>query len=71
MPDPQWQRLANELRIMIESGELAPGTKLPSFAHLQQEYGVASSVVRQAVLALEAQGYVEGVRGSGVFVAER
>ncbi|MFI2712561.1 winged helix-turn-helix domain-containing protein [Micromonospora sp. NPDC018662] len=68
---PKWEQLADQLRTQIQSGELAPGDKLPSTAQLKAEHGVSTTVVRQAILVLQTQGWVEGVHGLGVFVAER
>ncbi|WP_405105902.1 winged helix-turn-helix domain-containing protein [Micromonospora sp. NBC_01405] len=67
----KWAQLADNIRERIESGELAPGDKLPSTAQLKLEHGVSATVVRQAILVLQMQGWVEGVHGVGVFVAER
>jgi DNA-binding GntR family transcriptional regulator len=67
----KWAQLADYLRERIESGVLAPGEKLPSTAQLKQEHGVSQTVVRQAILVLQTQGWVEGVHGVGVFVAEQ
>ncbi len=67
----KWAQLADNIRGRIESGELAPGDKLPSTAQLKLEHGVSATVVRQAILVLQMQGLVEGVHGVGVFVAER
>ncbi|SCF46470.1 winged helix-turn-helix domain-containing protein [Micromonospora mirobrigensis] len=66
----KWAQLADHLRERIESGELAPGEKLPSTAQLKEEHGVSQTVVRQAIFLLQTQGWVEGVHGVGVFVAE-
>ncbi|WP_089157171.1 winged helix-turn-helix domain-containing protein [Micromonospora sp. NBS 11-29] len=68
---PKWAQLADHIREQIASGQLAPGDKLPSTAQLRVEHGVSAGVVRQAVLVLQTQGWVEGVHGLGVFVAER
>ncbi|MEV4197726.1 GntR family transcriptional regulator [Micromonospora globbae] len=68
---PKWAQLADHIRARIESGEWAPGDKLPSTAQLKEEHGVSQTVVRQAILVLQTQGLVEGVHGVGVFVAER
>jgi DNA-binding GntR family transcriptional regulator len=68
---PKWERIADEIRSKIESGELAPGDKLPSTSQLRAEYGVSAGVVRQAILVLQTQGLVEGVHGLGVFVSDR
>lgn len=68
---PKWAQIADEIRAKIESGELAPGDKLPSTTELGKLHNVSSIVVRQAINALKVEGAVEGVGGVGVFVAER
>ncbi|MDG4799683.1 winged helix-turn-helix domain-containing protein [Micromonospora sp. WMMD980] len=55
----------------IQSGALAPGDKLPSTSELCRQHGVSAIVVRQAINALKIEGFLEGVGGVGVFVAER
>lgn len=67
--EPAGRRLAGELRRRIVSGELSEGAQLPSSAALQAEHGVSSTVVRDALSALKAEGYVIGQQGKGVFVA--
>ncbi|MFU8853429.1 winged helix-turn-helix domain-containing protein [Micromonospora sp. SL1-18] len=59
----KWAQLADHLREWIESGELVPGEKLPSTAQLKEEHRVSQTVVRQAILVLQTQGWVEGVHG--------
>ena len=68
---PKWEQLADLIRGQIESGELSPGDKLPSTAQLREMHGVSTTVVRQAILVLQTQGWVQGVHGLGVFVADR
>ncbi|MET7805483.1 winged helix-turn-helix domain-containing protein [Micromonospora chersina] len=68
---PKWEQLADHIRGQIESGDLAPGDQLPSTAQLKEQHGVSATVVRQAILVLQTQGWVQGVHGLGVFVAER
>ncbi|WFE52718.1 winged helix-turn-helix domain-containing protein [Micromonospora sp. WMMD1155] len=68
---PKWEQLADHIRSQIESGELAPGDQLPSTMQLKAQHGVSTTVVRQAILVLQTQGWVQGVHGLGVFVAER
>jgi DNA-binding GntR family transcriptional regulator len=70
-PSPKWVELADRIRAQIESGELSPGDKLPSTSQLCQIHGVSSIVVRNAMIALKAEGLVVGVPGVGVFVAAR
>jgi GntR family transcriptional regulator len=42
----------------IASGDLAPGDRLPSERALQEEFGCARSVVRQALAALSRDGWI-------------
>ena len=67
----RWAHISDYLRERIESGEQAPAEKLPSTAQLKEDHGVSRTVVRQAILVLQMQGWVEGAHGVGVFVAER
>lgn len=71
MPQAKWQSLAEHIRAQIASGELGPGDRLPSTAQLCAEHKVSSIVVRNAMIALKAEGLVEGVPGVGVYVTER
>nr|MDT0657216.1 winged helix-turn-helix domain-containing protein [Micromonospora sp. DSM 115978] len=68
---PKWEQLADHIRTQIESGELTPGDQLPSTIQLRQQHSVSATVVRQAILVLQTQGWVQGVHGLGVFVADR
>jgi DNA-binding GntR family transcriptional regulator len=67
----KWVSLAERIRVQIASGELAPGAKLPSTMELRREHGVSEMVVRNAMIALKAEGLVYGVPGVGVYVADR
>ena len=66
---PQYQRIAAELRELIESGELAAGALLPSESTLVQQYGVARGTARQALAAL--QDVTVSVQGKGRYVKAR
>ncbi len=61
-------RVADALRGRILTGELAPGSRLPSEAHLIREHAVSRAVVREALERLRAEGLVRSVRGSGSYV---
>lgn len=65
---PKYQRIANELRIAIRSGQYRPGDQIPSENSLIAAYGVARMTVRQAFRVLCDEGLVESRKGSGVFV---
>ncbi|MEH1012735.1 winged helix-turn-helix domain-containing protein [Micromonospora sp. CPCC 206060] len=67
---PERQRIAQDIRDRIASGEYPPGGKLPSLRELIDHYGVSAEPVRSALLILQAEGLLEGRQGKGVFVAE-
>ena len=68
---PVYLQIADELRAMIESGEIEPRHALPSVTTLVQRYGVADQTVRKAVAVLRAEGLVHTVNGKGTFVTAR
>jgi GntR family transcriptional regulator len=68
--EPQWRQLAATLRAQIESGELAPGDRLPSILTLSQEYEVASVTVRKALNSLKQDGLISAASGWRTFVTE-
>src|SRR5689334_17304427 len=59
-----------ELKRRILAGELPPGAKLPGENSLVEEFGVSRTVIREAVLRLQAAGLVETFQGRGSFVLE-
>jgi GntR family transcriptional regulator len=65
---PLYLRVADELRARIESGELAPGTRLPSVAELIQQYGGSNSVATRAYKLLVEEGLVVSRHGAGHYV---
>lgn len=58
------------LRQRIMSGELKPGTKIPSERSLSQDLGVSRGYVRKALAKLEHYGLIETLPQSGTIVAE-
>jgi len=71
MPEPAYVTIAGTYARRIRSGELAPGTQLPSYAEIVQRHGVSEIVARKAIELLQSQGLVRSVRRRGVFVADR
>lgn len=53
---------------MIASGELAPGSLLPTEPEMGARFGVSRSVVREALRVLDAKGLIEVRHGSGTRV---
>jgi DNA-binding transcriptional regulator YhcF (GntR family) len=70
-PQPPSRQLAALLRARIVSGELAPGTALPSIVALADEHGVATNTVQKALRILKAEGLIISVPSYGTFVAEK
>ncbi|MFJ1564613.1 winged helix-turn-helix domain-containing protein [Streptomyces erythrochromogenes] len=64
---PAYLQLADDLRERIRSGKLATGAALPSTQELITSSGASSTVVKNAVSLLRAEGYVVGHQGKGVF----
>lgn len=67
--EPLYLQIADSLRREILGHDLAPGSVLPSEAALQERFGVARSVVRQAVGRLADEGLVHRRQGAPSVVA--
>jgi GntR family transcriptional regulator len=68
---PPSRQIAAKIRAQIESGELAPGDRLPSIMALAAEYHVATGTVQKALRILKREGLIESEPSYGTFVAER
>jgi len=64
-----YRQIADQLTALIESGEFARGSRLPSERDLAVQLGVSRPSVREALIALEIEGKVEVRVGAGIFVA--
>jgi GntR family transcriptional regulator len=60
--------VAADIGAEIDTGKLAPDTRLPSEAELSQQYGVARVTVRRAMEQLRERGKVVTVQGRGTYV---
>ena len=63
-----YRQIAEQLRGLISAGEFAVGTRLPAERDLARELGVSRPSVREALIALEVEGWVEVRTGSGIYV---
>ena len=70
-PQRLYRQIADQLRALIAQGEFAVGARLPAERDLAQQLGVSRPSVREALIALEVEGWVEVRTGSGVYVLER
>src|SRR5438874_6492849 len=62
-------RVREDVRRLILSGELKPGTRLTQ-QDLAKRFGVAQSVGRESLLELQASGLVRSVDNLGIFVSD-
>jgi GntR family transcriptional regulator len=67
----KYREIAADLQHKIESGELAPGTRLRSDAELSELYAASRNTVREAVKILVTRGLVEKPPNRGAFVLEK
>lgn len=65
-----YQKVAERIVGLIESGAYPPGTRLPGERELAERFEVSRVVIREAEISLEAIGRVEIKVGSGVYVRE-
>ncbi|WP_329106370.1 GntR family transcriptional regulator [Micromonospora sp. NBC_01699] len=65
---PAYQRVADEIRAAILSGELAQGDRMPSLPELATRFGVTTTVAHNAVNVLRGEGLVVTRQGAGAYV---
>ncbi len=65
-----YRQVADQLRSLIDSGEYAVGSRLPTERELAEQLRVSRPTVREALIALEVEGRVRIRVGSGIYVIE-
>jgi DNA-binding FadR family transcriptional regulator len=70
-PQRLYRQIAEQLRALIGSGEFKAGARLPAERDIAKELGVSRPSVREALIALEVEGWVEIRTGSGIYVLDR
>jgi DNA-binding FadR family transcriptional regulator len=63
-----YRQIADQIAALIEKGEYGTGQRLPPERDLAKQLGVSRPSVREALIALEVEGYVDVRVGSGVYV---
>jgi GntR family transcriptional regulator len=71
MVDAMYRRIADDLRIQIETGTLGPGSQLPTELELREQYDASRNTIRDALRWLITRGLIETRPGQGTFVAEK
>ncbi|MCP3372018.1 FadR/GntR family transcriptional regulator [Bradyrhizobium cajani] len=65
-----YRQVADQLRSLIDSGEYAVGSRLPTERELAEQLRVSRPTVREALIALEVEGRLRIRVGSGIYVIE-
>lgn len=67
-PQRLYRQISDQLRKLIVEGEFPVGSRLPSERDLSVQLGVSRPSLREALIALEVEGYIEVHMGSGIYV---
>lgn len=65
-----YHKVANQIIELIDSGVFPPGSRLPGERDLAEKFGVSRVSIREAEIALQAQGRLEVKVGSGAYVLD-
>lgn len=65
---PKYRQIADALRAKIQNGEFSPGEKLPTDAHLSEQFKSSRLTVIKALRQLEEEGLVSRKAGSGTYI---
>ncbi|HLU23538.1 MAG TPA: GntR family transcriptional regulator [Bacillaceae bacterium] len=68
--EPIYHQVEMQIKTMIASGQLKPGSSLPSIRALASELGCSVITTRRAYQNLEASGFIKTAQGKGTFVRE-
>ena len=63
-----FEKIAEQIKMLIVSGEFKEGSRLPPERDLALQLGVSRPTVREAMIALELSGLVEVRVGAGIYV---
>jgi len=69
--DPLYRQIAVDLRMKIESGEYAQGSRLPTEIELMDHYEASRNTIRDAIRQLTSLSLVETRQGQGTFVTRK
>lgn len=65
-----YEQIAEQVQDLIRSDALRPGDRIPAERELATMLGVSRPSVREAMIALEAAGFIEVRTGDGTYVRE-
>lgn len=70
MAKARYKHIVDRFKAAIDSGQLAPGVRLPTHRQLAIDHGLALATASRVYAELEAMGLVSGETGRGTFVRE-
>ena len=65
-----YHEVADKITQLIKDGSYPPGIRLPGERELAEKFGVSRVTIREAEIALQAQGIISIKTGSGVYVLD-
>lgn len=65
---PIYQQITDQVKVMIERGEIKSDEMIPTEKELCETYNLSRTTIRQAMNDLERGGFIHRVRGKGSFV---
>lgn len=66
---PISRQIVDGVRMKIRTGELSPGSQLPSVRGLAQQLGINPNTVAKSYAELTAEGWLDSRQGLGLFVS--
>ena len=69
-PKPIYEQIQAELRRLMLTGALPPGSRLPSVRELAGQLAINPNTIQRAYRELESDGSLLSVAGKGSFVAQ-
>src|SRR6266446_3313321 len=65
---PLYIQLRDQLRALVNTGDLRPGDRIPASRELALQLGVHRTTVANAYAELESEGLIQGHVGRGTFI---
>lgn len=66
---PIYERIVDQIKMLIRNGELKENDNLPSVRTLSKELKISALTVKKAYDNLESEGFTVTVHGKGTYVA--
>jgi GntR family transcriptional regulator/MocR family aminotransferase len=67
-PEPLYDQIAGQLRMLVVAGAIPRGVRLPPTRKLSDELGVSRSTIVLAYARLKNEGYANGRTGAGTYI---